>query len=360
MTRTLTLSVDQLYRRQPGGSGTYVRGLALGLAALGEPDLEVFGLGPRGARPPQVANLPLRLARAPLSVGLLTRLWTMWPLGVPRRSNIVHATSMAGPFGGGVPGAVHSVALHDLLWRDEPDATSLAGARFHEGRLALITRRDDVRIFTTSPGLRERLVEQGIAGSRVHAVRLGVDDDAHASAKESVVRELLARHAVPGPFTLYVGTREPRKNLERLVAAHHIARASTPELGPLVLAGPAGWGDVDTGDAIVLGTVSREVLKGLYRDAALFTYVPRAEGWGLPPVEALHAGTRVVASTTTPSVADNPEVVRVDPSDVESIAAGLVRALALGSDGASCARRRASVAELTWRNAALDHMAGWQ
>jgi len=40
-------------------------------------------------------------------------------------------------------------------------------------------------------------------------------------------------------------------------------------------------------------------LKGLYRDATVFAYVAVAEGWGLPPVEALHAGTRVVASTTT-------------------------------------------------------------
>jgi len=81
-----------------------------------------------------------------------------------------------------------------------------------------------------------------------------------------------------------------------------------------------------------VGLVSRELLLGLYRDATVVAYVPLAEGWGLPPVEALNVGTRVVASATTPSVASNERVVRVDPLDVESIAEGLLAALREGDD----------------------------
>ena len=360
MKRILTLSVDQLYRRQPGGIGTYVCGLVQGLAALERADLEVLGLGPSGAVPPEAKALALRLVSAPLPVGPLTRLWPVWPLGVARTSNIVHATSMAGPFGGGAPGCVHSVAVHDLLWRDEPNATTRAGARFHEDRLRLLARREEIRIFTTSPGLRERLLGEGFAPSRLRYVRLGVDDAAAGAASEGAVRDLLARYQVVGPFTLYAGTREPRKNLGRLIAAHRVARHDHAELGPLVLCGPAGWGGVDTEDATVLGLVDRDLLKGLYRDATVFAYVARAEGWGLPPVEALHAGTRVVASSTTPSVAQNPQVVIVDPLGVSSIADGLAGALELDAGPAGAQRRRDSVAELTWANAARDHLEGWQ
>ncbi len=135
-------------------------------------------------------------------------------------------------------------------------------------------------------------------------------------------------------------------------------RSSSSEIGDLVLVGPSGWGGVPTGDATVLGTVPRAILNGLYRDAAVVAYVPRAEGWGLPPVEALHAGARVVASVTTPSVEGNSEVVRVDPLDVQAIAQGLLTALASGDDDASRLRRQASVADLTWRNVALDHLGG--
>jgi glycosyltransferase involved in cell wall biosynthesis len=267
---------------------------------------------------------------------------------------------MAGPFGGGSANAVHSIAMHDLLWRDEPSISTPAGIRFHDARLRLIADRKDLRVLVTSPGLAGRLRDVGIDASRIHYVRLGVDDDTYNAATESAVRELLAGHGVRGPFTLYAGTREPRKNLERLVEAHASAFASYPELGPLVLVGPSGWGEVATGNATVLGSVPRDVLLGLYRDATVFAYVPLAEGWGLPPVEALNAGTRVVASSTTPSVAGNELVVRVDPLDVDAIAAGLLAALAGGLDFDSRSTRRQSVAELSWRNVALDHLAAWR
>jgi len=357
--RVLAISVEQLYRPSPGGIATYVRGLVAGLAALDDPSFEIVGLTPRGPAPSGVEDLALRRVSAGLSLSVLTHAWARWPLGVPRGADVVHATTVAGPFAGGAARALHSVALHDLLWRDEPTATTRAGARFHEARLRMLARREDVRVFTTSPLLAERLVSEGFAHSRLVRVRLGVAHDVIGASHEQV-RDQLSSHGVVGPYTLYAGTREPRKNLTTLVAAHRMARACEPALGALVLVGPGGWGAVDTGDATVLGTVDRAMLRALYRDAAVVAYVPRAEGWGLPPVEALATGTRVVASAVTPSVAQNPEVVLVDASDVASVAEGLTRALEMSDDDAARARRRASVAHLTWRQCALDHLEGWR
>lgn len=360
MTRAVSISLDQFYRPQPGGIATYVRGLVQGLASLDDESLRLIGVTPRGQPTQPVADLALERVVANAPVSVLTRLWARWPLGVPTSSDVVHATSVAGPFAGGTRDAVHTAALHDLLWRDEPDASTLRGIRFHERRLQMLKRRRDVRIISTAPGLAHRLIEEGFDPSRLFDSRLGVDD-AHA-VPESVahVRAALSARGVDGPFTLYVGTREPRKNLERLAKAHASAATRTRELGPLILVGPPGWGDVDTGAAISLGLVTKSLLLGLYRDASVCAYVPRAEGWGLPPVEALHAGSRVVASLTTPSVVTNAEVVRVDPLDVGAIAEGLVRALAQSDDDEARRRRRESVASLTWRNAALDHLAAWR
>lgn len=360
MTRVVTLSTDQLYRSQPGGIGTYVSGLARGLADVADPDVTLVGLAPRGPRPRELRTLPLEVTSAALPLALLVRAWPWWPVGVPRGAGVVHATSMAGPFAGGATHAVHSVAVHDLLWRDEPDATTPAGARFHERRLRLLSRRNDIRLFLTSPDLGDRLAAEGFARSRLHAVRLGCDDDAVEPAAPREVVELLESRGVTGPFTLYAGTREPRKNLERLIEAHSWARSEEPELGPLVIAGPPGWGNVATQSAVVLGRVARSVLQGLFRDAAVVAYVPLAEGWGLPPVEAMRAGARVVASSTTPSMRSNDEAVLVDPYSVSSIGEGLVAAAHLGRDALSASQRRRSVADLTWRNAALDHLRGWQ
>jgi glycosyltransferase involved in cell wall biosynthesis len=265
---------------------------------------------------------------------------------------------MAGPFAGA--SQYQTVALHDLLWRDEPQATTPRGARFHESRLRYLLEREDIRLLTSSPLLPDRLRALGVAQERIFPVRLGVDDAGVVPATTMAVHHALAAAGVRGPFTLHAGTREPRKNTALLVAAHRLARAQEPELGPLVFVGPDGWGAAPTGDAVVLGPVSRELLLGLYREATVVAYVPRAEGFGLPPVEALRAGTRVVASTTCPSVANNLEVVRVSPHDVDAIADGLLTAVRLHTDEHAALRRMNSVADMTWRNCALDHLAAWQ
>ena len=357
MTRRIVVSIDQLYRPQPGGIGSYVRGLVEGLLSVGE-GLEILGVGPR-SRPAAVRQLGIEVVSTPLPLSVLTQVWLRYPFAVPTDADVVHATSVAGPFGGGKKRALHSVTMHDLLWRDEPDSSTPNGIRFHESRLQFLLRSENLRIITTSPRLGVRLFQIGIDPDRIRFARLGVDDTAVGAADVNRVRNLLSEHGVAGPYTFYAGTREPRKNVERLVRAHRQARHVAPSLGPLVLAGPIGWGQVDTGDAVVLGLVDRSVLLGLYRDATICAYVPRAEGWGLPAVEALHAGSRVVASRSCPSVEGNTEVILVDPFLEESIAGGLLEALGQGDDLISRERRRASVGDMTWRNCALDHLKAW-
>ena len=360
MARDVSITLDQFYRPQPGGIATYVRGLIRGLSSLHDESLRLIGIKPAGTPRQSLDDLSLKYVSAMLPVELLTRVWAHSTPGVPSSSDVVHATSLAGPYRGGKARAVHSLAVHDLLWRDEPSASTPRGIRFHETRLQLLRRRGDVRVILTAPGLFDRLVAEGFAPERLHEVRLGVDDDNVEPESEGQIRARLAAEGVTGPFTLYVGTREPRKNLERLVEAHSRASARQDDLGPLVLVGPSGWGSVESADAVVLGTVERSTLKGLYRDASVVAYVPRAEGFGLPPVEALHQGSRVVASVTTPSVAHNAEVIVVDPLDIAAIEEGLIAALSLSNDEATRARRHESVAGLTWRNVALDHLASWQ
>ncbi|NNN02630.1 MAG: glycosyltransferase [Acidimicrobiaceae bacterium] len=351
----VAIAVEQLSRAQPGGIGSYARGLVTGLVEIGWGS-DIVTLGPRGsgAVQPGVAH-----HSAPLSIKALTRGWSRVPVGVPRDIDVVHATSMAGPFGGGGKRARHTAALHDVLWRDEPGSSTPRGVTFHEARLQRIIRDDSLRIIASSPLLPSRLREMGVDSERIFVTRLGVDESGLQPAEPREVRRALGERGVTGPYTLYVGTLEPRKNVPALVRAHRAARAQTSELGPLVLVGPSGWGHVDVGDAVVLGRQSRELLLGLYRDATVVAYVPVAEGYGLPPVEALYQGTAVVVSAVVPSVATNETAVRVSAHEVDEIAEGLLLALATSSDPAARERRRQSVAELTWANCARDHLAAW-
>jgi glycosyltransferase involved in cell wall biosynthesis len=361
----IAVTLDQLTRPHSGGIGTYARGLTSGLIEIieaGELDASVVGVAPRGLDVGRLARptlAPLTLASSGLGVRATTRLWRRGALGVPRDASIVQATSLAGPFTGGAPGAVHAVTVQDLLWRSHPEMTTPAGARFHEGRMRLLRARDDVRVLVTSRRLAERLGEGGFAPDRLFPVRLGVDV-ARASAPAA---EVLARYGASGVreggYTLAVGTLQPRKNYERLADAHRAAQAREPELGTLVIAGARGWGRVDPAGAVVLGEVAPSDLAAIVAGCRVAAYVPIEEGWGLPPIEALAAG-RPVAATAVPSVEGNGEVDLAEATEVASIAAALEAAVRRPDDEGARASRRASVADLTWANCAWDHVAAWR
>jgi len=362
VTRELVVTADQLTRAQPGGIGTYVRGLVRGLRAVaGENDLNVSLLWPRSPAEIETEQLfPSR--RAILPEPLLTRVWRHVPLGVPRSADIVHATSPAGPFGGGRSWARHSITVHDVLWRDHPELTTPRGVAFHEERLRYVLSRHDIRIIIPSPTVAERLIADGVSESRITRVRLGFDPPPPRVMGRSEVLSSLGLTEVVGdePFTLAVGTVEPRKNYERLIAAHAAARNEHPELGVLLIVGAAGWGSVDTTGALVRSEVDATQLHALRHHCRVGAFVPIDEGWGLPAVEMLAAGRPLVVSSSVPSVTGNEEVEVVRADNVEDIARGLVTALSRFDTSSDRDRRAASVKELTWEQCARDHLVAWQ
>ena len=350
--KQVAVSVDQLRRPQPGGIGTYVRGLLRGLDEFSS-EWAVHQVGPPPASASAWGEFSSRLR-----LRYYTDKWASSDYGVPAHVDVIHASTLAGPFGPPTGSKIRSVTMQDLMWRDEPESTTERGRAFHEARFQLVVGRRDIRVLATTDELSLRLQEAGITADRIHRITLGLDHE--VAADEAGTLALLGELGIDGPFTLCVGTLEPRKNLERLSRAHAAAVAQGHELGPLVLVGPRGWGLTETGTAITAGLVPRPILAGLYARCTVSAYVPLREGWGLPPLEALHWGSRVVSSTSVPSTRDRSDVVHVDPLDEASIVDGLARALALSNDEPARQARRASVASLTWTTMAEQHTRVWQ
>jgi glycosyltransferase involved in cell wall biosynthesis len=330
------VTAEQLDRPVPGGIATYIRALEAGLAAL--PD------GPDVAR--------WRPTRVPASV--VTRAWGIGLLRprVTPPPDVVHATTLAMP----PSRAPRSVFIHDVLWRDHPEAFPTRGRRWHERALRRVLRDADLLMAPSS----ETAASIGEAARReVHVVEHGSD---HLPPPDSAAAEaLLAGIGVTGAFLLTVSTIEPRKNLARLVQAFRAARPLMPDPSwPLVVVGPTGWGPVLAPERGVLlaGPVQGAVLAGLYAKARLLAYVPLAEGFGLPPVEAMAACTPVVAS---PLPGAGNAALEVDPLDVDAIADGLVR---VASDDALRSRLVTAgllrAGELTWAASARRHVDLWR
>jgi len=168
-----------------------------------------------------------------------------------------------------------------------------------------------------------------------------------------------------GPYVLAVGTLEPRKNLERLIAAWVDLPPAVRGEHVLALVGPRGWDDApilsaarDAG-ARLLGHVTDEELRALYAGATAFAYPSLYEGFGLPPLEAMAAGAPVLTS----NVSSLPEVVGdaallVDPLDAAAIGAALTRLLTEPELVADLRERgRARAATFSWERTARETLA---
>ncbi|MCU1347499.1 MAG: hypothetical protein JWO56_529 [Acidobacteria bacterium] len=125
-------------------------------------------------------------------------------------------------------------------------------------------------------------------------------------------------------YALFVGTLEPRKGLDDLLAVWRSIPAPRPRL---VLCGGAGWKtDIAAGDGIELtGFVDRGRLRELYRRASFFVYPSRYEGFGIPPLEAMACGTAVIATRTgaIPEFAGDAALL-VNPCDREALRTAIV------------------------------------
>ncbi len=147
-------------------------------------------------------------------------------------------------------------------------------------------------------------------------------------------KDNLKKYGVEGSFILYVGTLQPRKNLNGLIKA--FAKLKNKNL-KLVIVGKKGWlyenifkqvKDLGLAEKVIFtGYVPDEDLPAFYKNAQCFILPSLYEGFGLPVLEAMHYGCPVVAS----NVSSLPEVVGkagilVNPNDVNDITRGIKEA----------------------------------
>ena len=333
----LTVAIDATHLRQSeGGIARYIRGLVNGLQARDDVRLIELGAGPRETR----GTLRKKLLTAGLDL-----VWYPW-LGRARAAaldaDVYHCPAPRGPlFGGRLPVVM---TVHDLvpfLFPETMTRWSRLYSRATHRRMA--TRAE--RIICPSHDTARDVVELlGVQERRVRVIPLGVDSH--------FFEPLAAAERPPAPYVLFVGAQERRKNLERLEQAVEALRGrGFPH--DLVLAGAEAWGDVRVGKSFVrrVGRVSEAQLRRLYADAACLALPSLHEGFGLPALEAMAAGTPVVAGRAgaLPEVTGGAAVL-VDPRDIIDIANGLERAIAAGSAQREAGRRRAAL--FTWEKTA--------
>ena len=259
-----------------------------------------------------------------------------------------------------LPARGNAVTIHDVLFEPFPEFF---------GRLFVLRSRVMMRwsaratdlLFTVSEYSRDEIaLRYGADAGAISVLHNAVDRSVFfpGNAGEDLVR---ARGLTPGAYLLTVGRIEPRKNHAGLLRAYARLPGTPP---PLVIVGQRDFGygefeaamaDLPPGREVrVLDDVCDRTLPALYRHAQVFVYPSFAEGFGMPPLEAMASGVPVITtrSTAIPEVVGEAGIL-VPPCDVEALQIALERLLgnpALRAELATAGLARAEC--FTWRRSA--------
>jgi glycosyltransferase involved in cell wall biosynthesis len=341
--------LEQLLAPVPAGTGRYSAELAGALAATAAPGSSVTGWTAwhrdvTAARAPGVRGpRRLPLPRRPLVLA--------WERGLgprPGGADVVHAPTLLVP---PVRRAALVVTVHDAVPWTHPETLTPRGVHWHRVMAERAARHADAIVVPTR-AVADELARHLRPRAPVEVVGLGVSGqlppppDGDAWARELGLPD--------GPFLLSLATLEPRKGLDVLIDA--LAQPVAPAV-PLLLVGQPGWGDVEPdvlaaraglppGRVRMLGRLSDADLAVVLARATALVAPSRAEGFGLPVLEAMAAGTAVVSSDAPALVEVGGGATLLTPvADAGALAEALDRVVgddALRSALEASGRRRAA------------------
>lgn len=228
-----------------------------------------------------------------------------------------------------LPNTRKVVTIHDIVWKRHPETMSKFG---------LVLEK---LLFTPSVRIANAVITvSDFTKSELSNELVGIEDKTHTIPLQSFISTKAMKTEYPryteGQFILFVGTLEPRKNLDNLLKAFQ--KISRIHHGlKLIVVGKDGWGDVKISDqakelniedkVIVTGFISDEELLSLYQHCDILAMPSLYEGFGLPALEALSLNKKVVISQFNAIAEINGDNVFITELDHQAIAGCIERAL---------------------------------
>ena len=294
--------VDQCFARVPGGTARYTRELGAALARTSGPRDQVTGwCGWSADLSPGAIDGMLGPHRLALPRVALARAWAAGAGPVPRNCDVVHAPTLLAPPRRRRPLVV---TIHDAVPWTHPETLTAHGGDWHRTMARRAQRADAIVVPTRAVA---DALGSVISPRRIEVVALGPTEALLIAPADAGARR--ASLALPAEYAIVVATAEPRKGLD--VALDAWAESSPL---PLAVVGPRGWGEFDlsaevkrrglSSAVLPLGQLDDVDLAAALHGATMMVAPSRAEGFGLPVLEAMAAGIPVVLS-------DDPAQVEV-------------------------------------------------
>lgn len=261
-----------------------------------------------------------------------SKMWNVLP--IPYSLFFNNKAQITQFFNYSVPPGVKGKAItfvYDMVYKAFPETVSKKTMKMLDNNLIKSCSRAD-HIITISEFSKNEIIKyMHIPEHKISIMPCGVDLSIyHPNYAEEDVIDVKKRYGISGDYILYLGTLEPRKNIESLVEAYAQLKEKCSNLPKLVLAGKKGWlyntifEKVElyqlTSDVIFTDYVDIHDVPVLLNGALMFVFPSLYEGFGLPPLEAMACGTPVIVSNKS----SLPEVVGdagylIDPYSIEEL-----------------------------------------
>lgn len=217
--------------------------------------------------------------------------------------------------------------IHDLAILKYPKSAHPA-TRYRHAQAWKRLKEINAHIIAVSQSTKDDVIEYlDIPSHHVHLIYEALPNERKLQVSSQQLNMVKVEYDVLRPYLLWVGTHEPRKNLERLVEAWQPLAKDID----LVLVGAQGWGvNFNSFKYLpkVLGYIEDVTLSALYAGAQAFVFPSLDEGFGLPILEAFYYKVPVVTSdrSAMKEIAGNAAVL-TDPENPQKLTKAIEKIL---------------------------------
>ena len=230
------------------------------------------------------------------------------------------------------------ITIHDLSFVRYPEFFSLRRNLWHKTINIKKTLRKYDKIVAVSRNTKNDLIELfDIPENKIQVIYSGVKNDLQKIGEQELNliknnHKFKQKYSLPEKFILYLGTIEPRKNIENIIKAFEmfLEKNSGATGHKLVIAGASGWknknifkiwkNSLKKNNIKFIGYIDKKDKKYLYNLASLFIFPSYYEGFGFPPLEALACGCPVItANNSSLSEIIGDYSTLINPYDISSI-----------------------------------------
>lgn len=288
-------------------------------------------------------KLGAKVVTYPLPPWFLNLIWNRWQVlpveWLIGKVDIYHSSDFLRP--PLLPGTKGITTIHDLTWKIYPEYHTQDIVKGHERKLKRTIKAGDT-IIVDSNNTKKDLLKfyPQIEDNDVHVIPLGVSERFKPVKNISIISDVLKKYHIPinKAYLLYVGAIEPRKRLDLAIKVFaELLKEKKYADYIFVIAGRAGWKNEEIFElvnklqlekiVIYPGYIEDIDLPALYSDAKLFVYLSDYEGFGLPPLEALACGTKVICSNKASLPETIPLNYQCQTENVERITQHMIKIL---------------------------------